>query len=80
MKKTTVQAVPGRSVPLSATCIRPDNGPRIITADQGDVELELRDLVAVQYIRGRVKRGDLIEPRRPAPRVATAPATTGRKD
>lgn len=68
MTKITVKATPGRTVPLSASCVRSDGGPRSITADQGAVELELRDLVAVQYVRRSIKRGDLVD-------VGAAPAT-----
>lgn len=78
MKKITVKANPGRSVPLSATCHRVDNGPRVVTADHGDVVLELRDLVAVQYIRRSIKRGDLAEVTSPvAFATASRPARPG---
>lgn len=60
MKTTTVKAAPGRSVPLSATCRRPDGGPNTITADHGEVEVEQRDAAAELYVRRAIARGDLV--------------------
>lgn len=82
MKTITVKAAAGRSVPLSSSCRRPDGGTRVITADQGDVALELSDAVAELYVQRAIRRGDLLAVAKPAatPAARTTQAAAAAKE
>lgn len=82
MKTITVKAAAGRSVPLSSSCRRTDNGPRVITADHGAVDVDQLDAAAELYIKRSIARGDLIAVTKPAapPAVRTTQAAAAAKE
>lgn len=82
MKTITVKAAAGRSVPLSASCRRPDAGSRVITIDQGEVALELLDAAGELYVQRAIRRGDLLAVAKPAaaPAVRTTQAAPAAKE
>lgn len=71
--KMTVRAAPGRATPLPSTIRRSATGAPCVVREApagrdpmphelvGDVELDLLDAVAVQYVRRRVAAGDLVD-------------------
>lgn len=82
--KITVRAAAGRTTPLPASIRRSPTGAPCIVREApvgrepmphelvGDVELDLLDAIAVQYVRRRVNGGDLIDVTPKAPAAAPA--------